>query len=1067
MTWLWYLWRSIVYYRRSHLTAALGAALATAAITGSLLTGYSVRESLRTLVTHRLGATDYTLTGRGFFRAGIAGIFRPDWSSCALISLDGSMRKAEVTVYGVDDSFYRFHGRMGRAPGAGEVLLSRALAREMAAKAGDRVEVRVERPSLIPRESVQGDKDQTAQVLRLKVAPGVIAPVLDDFSIRARQGEVRALFVPLAWLQAELKLPGRANLVLLAGTQGGQKLAARLRARFQLEDTGLQLRRRSGSEELVLEHESTILDDRTAERALETARDLGVLARPAVVAMVRTITDGAHSLSYSVVAALDDASLAEVHDDQPLPRTKKPPILLNNWAAMDLAAKRGDVVTLEMPHGTGTVRAEFEVAGVVPIAGIAADRDFVPALPGISDQAEIRKWVAPFPVDGRLVRPRDQMYWELYRTTPKAWIPLDVGRKYWRTRFGSYTSVRFMQDDPGLADRLRADIDPLAGPFVFSAVRRQSVSAAAGSTDFGEYFIYFNSFVVFAALLLTVLILRLGVEKRETEMGLLLAAGSRPKVLLGIFVVEGVVVGVVGTVLGLLLAPAYAEFMVVGLRSWWNRAAGTHLLSLSVHWRMLAEGAVAGALAAAAAVWMALQNWEGLAPRTFHIGEQPDEGVPRWLRLAGWLTLAGAVALAGFSMARMLAPRAGYFAAGVCLLGAGVFWSDWLLRTTHPALVGIPGKRAVPRLALRNLAWRRRRSVLGLVLIAPCAFLLVSMETIRQKERREGTGGFSLYAESTSPVFWDGETKEGLSRLKVSGLETLRWARFRLRPGDEVSCLNLFQPRDPRILGVPASFLRSNGFRFTESTGESAETQANPWLLLESQMNGGIIPAIVDQNSLAYVLHKKVGDDLEVAREGAPPLRLRLVGALRDSVFQGELLISEQNFVRLYPHVAGWRVFLVNGPAETEGRLETALRGYGFHVREARARLAQYHEVENTYLSAFQMLGALGLLLGTAGLGVVMVRNVWERRREFAMLRAAGFAPRQLSRLVQWEMGLVLGGGLALGLICGLVAAVPALAAGGSGGAVAAMVGGLVVIFAGGMGVARLAGRLAVRLEPE
>ena len=51
--------------------------------------------------------------------------------------------------------------------------------------------------------------------------------------------------------------------------------------------------------------------------------------------------------------------------------------------------------------------------------------------------------------------------------------------------------------------------------------------------------------------------------------------------------------------------------------------------------------------------------------------------------------------------------------------------------------------------------------------------------------------------------------------------------------------------------------------------------------------------------------------------------------------------------------------------------------------------------MENTYLSTFQTLGALGLLLGTVGLAAVLLRNALERRRELALLRAVGYRRRR------------------------------------------------------------------------
>ncbi len=97
----------------------------------------------------------------------------------------------------------------------------------------------------------------------------------------------------------------------------------------------------------------------------------------------------------------------------------------------------------------------------------------------------------------------------------------------------------------------------------------------------------------------------------------------------------------------------------------------------------------------------------------------------------------------------------------------------------------------------------------------------------------------------------------------------------------------------------------------------------------------------------------------------------------------------------------------------------------------AAERLAGFHRVENTYLSTFQTLGSLGLLLGTLGLATVLVRNVLERRRELALLRAVGYRRGHLALLVLAENLLLLVGGLATGAIAALVAIGPAVSSRG------------------------------------
>ena len=83
----------------------------------------------------------------------------------------------------------------------------------------------------------------------------------------------------------------------------------------------------------------------------------------------------------------------------------------------------------------------------------------------------------------------------------------------------------------------------------------------------------------------------------------------------------------------------------------------------------------------------------------------------------------------------------------------------------------------------------------------------------------------------------------------------------------------------------------------------------------------------------------------------------------------------------------------------------------------AAERLEAFHRVENTYLSTFQALGGLGLLLGTIGLAAVMFRNVLERRRELALLRAVGYDRTRVSQMIVAEAMLLLGAGLCAGTL--------------------------------------------------
>jgi putative ABC transport system permease protein len=141
-----------------------------------------------------------------------------------------------------------------------------------------------------------------------------------------------------------------------------------------------------------------------------------------------------------------------------------------------------------------------------------------------------------------------------------------------------------------------------------------------------------------------------------------------------------------------------------------------------------------------------------------------------------------------------------------------------------------------------------------------------------------------------------------------------------------------------------------------------------------------------------------------------------VAGLLSNTILQGSLFIDEERFKQLYPEVSGYNYFLIDAPAgktaDVERALESRLNDQGFDVRDARAVLTDLLAVQNTYLSTFQSLGALGLLLGVFGLATVQLRSVLERRGELALMRATGFRRNRLAEMVMLENAVLLLGGL-------------------------------------------------------
>ena len=1067
--------RGLSYHWRTNLAVVLGVATAVAVLAGALLVGDSVRGSLRGLVLQRLGRTDQAVVSTGFFREQLASDVQaqPAFASALeriapLIIVQGfvsdqeSRRRAgQVRVYGVDDRFWRFHGVNG-APGPDglEALLSTALADEIGARVGGTILVRVQRPLDIPLESVHGRKDEVGQTLRLDVRQIVPAAALGDFALDAQQGAVRAVFVPLGLLQKELERSGRVNALLVANSAGKETaandvLTRLVRDEVDLSDLGLRLRTLT-SGDMSVESDAGLLTDEQAQAAQSALAEVSAAATPIFTYLVNTLRVGDREIPYSLVTAMDAAAATDG-------------MVLNEWAASDLGARAGDVVTIEYyvweePGQLVTKSADLRVERIVPTT--FGDRDLAPVLPGISAAPTLSDWDPPFPVDLRRVRPRDEEYWDRYRTTPKAFVSLAAGQRLWRSRYGAVTSVRVAApagDANGVRERyetrIRATIDPLAMGVAVLPVRSSALDASRGATDFGAYFIYFSFFLVVSALLLASLFFKLGVEQRSREVGLLRAVGFGAAEVRRLFLSEGLVVAAAGSVIGVAGAVGYAALLMLGLRTWWVDAVGTTALTLHIAPVSLAAGALGGVAAAMVCIWWTLRGLSRISERSLLMGQLEHEYAgPGEAPRRNYVTVA-AVTLAFMGLASIAGGAAGlvertgaFFGGGSALLGAALCAAAALLRrrpSTHP------GSLTVPALGIRNATYRPGRSVLAIAVIASATFILISVDAFRRDEgvlaldRSSGGGGYALMIESLLPFAYDPNTRQGRDALNLFNLDGATFEPMRLLPGDDASCLNLYEPRNPRILAPRDSFLAEGRFSFQASLAESGPEAANPWLLLQRSEPDGAVPVIADANSMTYVLHRQLGDVIVMMR-GDREVRLRLVAALRDSIFQGELMMSQANFHALFPDQEGYQVMLVEtAPERAAGvaaQLEEALSDFGGDATSTAERLARFHRVENTYLSTFQTLGGLGLLLGTVGLATVLLRNVLERRRELALLGAVGYRRSHFLLMVAAENTLLLAGGLIAGAACAALAITPAVME--RGGRLPLTSGGLLLLFA-------------------
>ncbi|MFH1745857.1 MAG: ABC transporter permease [Planctomycetota bacterium] len=1052
---------SLTYYWRTNLAVVLGVIAASAALTGALLVGDSMRGSLQTAALERLGRIEHALVAPRFLREALAGEIADELGAdsgarvCPVILTRGAATHAEsqasvhrANVIGADARFWGL-GDVDE-PGADgrSVVLNQPLADELHASVGDDVLLRLGKAGDVSAETLLGRRDDTTVTLRLTVVGVLPARSLGAFNLWPQQRPPRNAYVPLATLQRLLQQDGQVNALLTTGVERAT-LDDALRRRIRLEDVGLRLCLDEARGYVSVESDGFLLTPAVEETVREAAEELdsavGVLAHLAneiaVVGRPNTV------IPYSTVAAVaPDARLLgrlTLVDGSTVEGLATGEALLNEWAAEDLAARPGDEIqlsyyTMATAGELRTETATFRVCGVVRLDEPAADPGFVPEYPGVTDAESLGDWDPPFPLDLKKLRPKDEEYWRQYRATPKVFVSLADGQRLWATqaeRFGRLTSLRLYPSSDVVVAEFREAFTYLLARYLgparhglhFDDVRRQALAASRGATDFGGLFIGFSFFLIAAAAMLVALLFRLGIERRAGEVGLLLALGYAPRQVARLFLIEGTLLAAIGAALGLPVACGYAGLMLAGLRTWWSAAVNTPFLELHGTAASYVVGYVISLLVTVLSIWWSLRGLTRLSPRALLAGvvQTGRPATRRQGRIAVVVIVVAVLLGGGLCLLTLttgaVSQSAAFFGGGVALLVALLAGLVQWLGGESGATIHARGIPALLRLGMRNARRRAGRSALIAGLIACAVFNITALQAMRleppapSQAKNSATGGFALLGEAAVPLPFVPDD----SRL----------IPFRLRIGDETSCLNVYRPRQPRLLGALEVMINRGGFLFSKTLGVTVEEQRNPWRLLERTYSDGAIPVMLDEAAALWQLHIGLGEDLIITDESGREARLRVVALLKGSPLQGEAIVAEGQFLRLFPSVSGYGYLLVDVPPENaavvEKELEREYAAYSLGLNTTWQRLEELMAVQNTYLSTFQMLGGLGLLLGTVGLAAVLLRNVWERRGELALLQALGFSRMALGWLVLSENAVLVLAGLLIGFVSAAVVVTP------------------------------------------
>ncbi len=1143
------LWMTFRYYWRVYLTVALCTAVAIGVLVGALIVGDSMRGSLQNITLERLGSIHHALIAEHFFSPEIV----DHQNNVPAIILNGSVsavgsdsRASKVNIYGVKDDFFGFWEEniiltldsQIQSPFP-NVAINSSLQKELNVKVGDPILVSLPQSYEIHPEFFLGERDAAESIKRLRL---VISNIIRTenagrFNLHASQSLPMNAYIALPELQKALMQPDGVNVLFTSDEHPISPNDLKL----TLCELGIYLSEHD--DYFDLQSDQFLIKPILSEAALTVASENNIPILPTLTYLANSINAErtsddqsviSKSIPYSTILALpveeglfatlfssntteiDQRTYADIK--KRLSELQEPievhEIYLNDWAADDLGVSVGDRIevkyfSIDTNEAYITEATHFLLKGIVPIESIAADTDIIPEFPGVSASNNIYDWDPPFPFDNGLIRPKDEAYWDDYKSVPKAFIPLELGKKLWRNRFGDLTTIRM---EAALGRNIKATkelfvsellktIRPDQLGFQTISLRSEGLKSAKGSSDFGMLFISMSGFIIIAVALLVGMVFRLGVEQRSREIGIFQAVGYPVANIRRRFLYEGVIVTCVGSFLGCLLAIGYAQLMIYGLKTWWLPAIGIPFIQIHISILSLLIGAFISFVVVMLSIYRTVGRLGKISTVSLLAGKTdfrdtaitPKHSKKRILSKNLILLLLGLIAIfvgivergmlftgdwwslitvliigalliflirflqiraAGDSLANFSKnlmpyvivycfcafigillnilplssklteaindfanhPVFAFFLITITMLLIGWYYFDMWLKYQS-----VSSQLSRIRFALKNTARQPSRSKTCVLTISLACCIIVAVGANRQDTAP--VSDYAYVAESTLPLLHnlnssDGRFELGFSDEDAEILSESVIYPFRVLPGEDVSCLNLYKPEKPQILGAPDTIVAVEKWDNLSVLGhDSAILGQTPTY----------IPAVGDENSLRWILHHNPKDDFVIHDETGKDLRLRL-DTLNNSLFQSQLIISESDFKRVFPSQNGYQFFLIKTPAylqeKTSQILEKTLEDYGFDVTAASQRLANFRSVQNTYIVTFQNLGGLGILLGTFGLALVLVRNIMERRSELATLRAIGFKRELLSRMLFLESSFLLFIGMFIGVIAGFLGAI-------------------------------------------
>lgn len=1028
---------NLKYYRKEHFLLAIGLVLSTAILTSALIIGDSVNYSLNAIVEKQLGSTQQIVfTQERFmpssFATTLSNEIKTDVAPILLLrgmasSDNTETRIPNVQVCGIDSRFWEIGNCDMPELTENEIIINSELASKLRIKVGDELLIRVEKVSFVTENAPFVPTDNNSSALRMMVKAIADENSFGEFNIQSSQITPFTVFFPLHKL-SNLSFNGSfANLLLISENQKPvAEINQAIKNCWTTDVINLKFREIASQQKIELTSDKVFIED----TILSVLQNNNLQPEPVFTYLINFIEKDKKATPYSFVSALGNNNVYNLTNTE---------IIINQWLADDLGVKVNDSVrlqyfTLESFRKLEEKTSAFVVKEIIDINGFAADSLLMPAFEGLSGVDKCSDWEAGIPVDYSKIRDKDEAWWKQHRGTPKAFISYQKAVELWGMNFGNTTAIRFNKgvDTTKIKAILLKQLQPSNLGLNVIALKEKASWAASNAVDFAQLFLGLSFFLILAAFMLSVLLFSLLLAQRKKEIGIYRSMGIAPKRIHLIFFGEGMLNALLSSAIGVLAGILLSYMILLFLNSIWNDIVRTNSIQLFISPLSLTIGFLSNTILATIIIQLMIRNYfkkqvQELNKTTYSLLKCGKI----WLLIALSSTiLIVALMIVGFEK-EMYQSSSLFMTIGFLVLVSLTAWLAVYLQKTQNRKTETISNFS---LALRNLSFDFKRNITIIGILAIGIFIVISTGANRidfnrnANDNTSGTGDYSLYIETNLTVNSDLSTTEGREKLGIeSNAKDVTFLQLLKYTSDDASCLNLNRITRPSVLGVDVKILSArNSFSFV-----GANSEVSGWELLQQPMGKNCIPAVADQTVIVWGMGKAVGDSILYLNERGDSIYLVLVAGLESSVFQGNLLISKENFAKNFPSISGSKVILAeckdNQTNELQTDLEAAFRNYGATIQPTAQRLATFNSVTNTYLDIFLALGGIALLFGTLGIAILIFRSIHARKHQFAMMQAYGISQKNIQQISTIEFSIILFAGIGIGILSAALASLQSL----------------------------------------